>query len=414
RILSISLAVILAVSAGLVDCGGEELPTEAPGSEEIALRFLEKVAVTPSSLVYVFGPVEPGTVVREDAPLNATAVELEVPEALGTNYVFVIDDMPDYKFAHPMRYVWMEYERGETEVVDASWWPVILEPETEPSPFEFISVLEIQDIQFIAGKGSGGGVEHDISDKPDATAPEISKPEECQNRKFALIIDAGEKRSVIFGGIPGPTAADNMADDATDMAKWLKDKGYQVQRISQYWGNKEPTIKEHFSEKLEEIFNAYAKGLRCCDSFFLYISAHAEEADKNGFLMYEPSGKGVGLIWVPYSVLYGWLNKFANCTKITIFIDACYSGAAIEDLKKLRDNHSKVVIITSADDSHECPSGQTIDSATEDFNDEPDKDNDGDGKNGDLGDRIQEMQEQGKSYNPQADKGDYASFCDLD
>ena len=403
----------------LIETNPEELSpytgiTPYDFSEEAAQKFLEKIQVSKNSIIYVFGPVKPGTAILEGAPGGTT---LEVPQMHRTYYVFIIDDMPNYKFAHPMRYAWMEFETGNVQVARASWRPVILEPETTPAPFKFTSFLKIDGMKFIKGEGGGVGITNDISHKKKATPPQIppptAPPDICQGRRFALVIDAGDKDE---WGIFGGDAADNMAEDADEIAKWLRSEGFQVQRISQYWGNNQPCIRggdpqpvrdnkgnivyyqdNRLKENLKNIFDKYARNLSCCDNFFLYIGAHGN-GSLGLFALYDPSGSG-NKTFVYYDELRDWLEDFPRCVKFTIFIDACGSGSAISALALLRNTHSKVVILTACDATECTPSGQGLtDSATEDFNQGEDKDYDKDRKMGDLFDRWEEMRRQGKDY----------------
>ena len=87
-LLTIALVTSLMVAALMACVPAQEVREEL---EEVGRSFLEKVAVPPGSNVYVLGPVKPGTVVQEEAPPSETAVELGVPEAPGTYYVFIVD-----------------------------------------------------------------------------------------------------------------------------------------------------------------------------------------------------------------------------------------------------------------------------------------------------------------------------------
>jgi hypothetical protein len=145
------------------------------------------------------------------------------------------------------------------------------------------------------------------------------------------------------------------------------------------------------------------------------LKGHGE---KSRLYLYDPSGTGRA-VGIAYSTISDWLKEFPQCVKITVFIDSCNSGSAIEDLKELRNTHSKVVIVTSTDSENSSPGGQsgTGDSATEDFNDGEDEDHDNDGKEGDITDRFKEMKEQaeGEEHNPQLDSDPrHKSNCILD
>lgn len=420
-LISLVIALVIALVGGIIltNCAPPEWPT--PTFEEVAWSFLDQVTLPPSSIVYLSGPVKPGTVIRENAALNVTAVELKIPEAPGTYYAFIIDDMPDYEFAHPMRYVWMEwmeYGTGNIEVVNASWWAQILQPGVPPAPFEITNSQVIDGKLFAGIKGSGAGKTHDISDKPLALPTTI--PEHACGGRYALVIDGGDRsvpRVIAVGG--GPSAKEN-AEDADNIAGWLTNSGYQVQRISQYWGNNHPRLlggAGNTELHLAVILMSYAKNLTCCDNFFLYISGHGVK-DKDGkysFSVYNASGKG-DRVRIPVDDLFLSLKGFPDCCKVTIFIDTCQAGAAIPALAPLRASLSKVTILTSADADHGAPSG-TGDkpSPTENFMKGAGKDNDGDKKKGDLGDRVNEMQKQGEGYNPQKSQDPrYDNLCDLD
>ena len=366
----------------LIEANPEELspyagitPYDFP--DEAAKKFLEKIQVSTNSIIYVFGPVKPGTVILEEIPEGTI---LKVPQMHRAYYVFIIDEMPNYKFAHPMRYAWMEFGTGNVQVVNASWRPVILEPETTPAPFKFTSFVKIGGMKFIRGMGSGVGMINDISHKPDAKPPQIApptaQPDRCQGRRFALVIDAGDKDTPgIFGG----DVADNMAEDADKIAEWLRSEGFQVQRISQYWDSNHPCIRggnpqpvrdeqgnivyywdDRLKTNLRNIFAGYARNLRCCDNFFLYIGAHGNisvHRNVGFFALYDPSGSG-NVTVVYYDELRDWLDDFPRCVKFTVFIDACRSGSAISALALLRNTHSKVVILTACNKSQSTPSGQ--------------------------------------------------------
>ena len=394
-LLTIALVTSLMVTS-LMACAPVQEGTEE--LEDVALKFLEKVDVQPSSHVYLVGPVKPGTVIREEAAPNVTAVELKVAERPGTHYVFFVDDMPYCKSAHLMRYAWMEYECGNTKVVNASGWPVILEPGVEPTPFTITRSVTIDGISFKGLVGGGTGVINDIPHKVLTPLPDIQvSGNQCENRRFALVIDGGDKDRLF-------DLADNFAEDADNIAGWLEEKGYQVHRISQYWGNDHPFCTR---QRLVDIVVAYAGKLKCCDNFFLYIGSHGlnsfstAEPQSASVEIYDPTGNG-DKSEVRYSNLFNWLNAFPNCAKVTIFIDACFSGNAIPALKRLEDKLSKVVIITATDANKRAAGGQGLtDSATQDFMQGANKDIDGDGKVGDLGDRVLEMRNQGTGYNPQ-------------
>ena len=393
----------------------EALTTAIPPEPEQAARIISsKISIPRTSVAFFLGPVKPGTILREDSPDDGQpAVELIVPSTSGKYYVFFIDDQPDFKFAHPVRYAWLNLETGDHSVIDASWQPVVEQAGVTPSPFELIDSYEILDVTFYFGEGSGVGHVNDIKHKEVAQLPGGSS-------NIGLIIDCGDKdKPWTVGDI-----ADNCADDADAIQEYLEANGFTARRISQYWGNShkylERTTPGAMRDRLRDIIQAYAKSFKCppddaaCHEFFLYISGHG---NKNGFAIYDASGNG-NSDFVYYSELNKWLLDMPSCVKIVVFIDACYSGTAIKQLENLcQGRECGVTIMTAADDKHTTPSGQgPTDSATEDFMEGDDEDYDEDGREGDLYDRWEEMRKQGQGYGyPQIKMcKDQPSLCSLD
>lgn len=140
----------------------------------------------------------------------------------------------------------------------------------------------------------------------------------------------------------------------------------------------------------------------CCHELFLYLGAHG---DTNGFYLFDANGSGANER-INYRELRDMLSGFAECVKIIVFIDACYSGAAIVwlgDLCSSRSYYCGATIVTATDATHEAAGGQgPTDSATQDFlEDAANQDRDGDQRTGDFGDRWMHMQSQGQDYGPQ-------------
>jgi len=106
---------------------------------------------------------------------------------------------------------------------------------------------------------------------------------------------------------------------------------------------------------------------------------------------------------ITYDFLNQWLSNFLPCVKIIVFLDACHSGAAIPRLEgqcNLRGDCGLTIITTcSADEGTPTGDGLT-DSGTEDWSEGTD-DLDGDGTEGDLGDRWLNLEYENSSYSPQ-------------
>lgn len=236
--------------------------------------------------------------------------------------------------------------------------------------------------------------------KPDATR-EVAKffggLGQAGGRKIALVMDCGDE----YQNSDSEKLAWRMAEDAKIIAEWIKKKGYKVLRISQYWGNDLPGIivtskelegicrgkyrewrsipkntqqtlkgevaRRLLEQRLEGIFRTIAPKLSCCDKFLLYINGHGEACHGKGdFAFFDSEGNYYAVI--DYAKLANWLAAFPNCTEITIFVDACYSGSSIRDLEKLRAKHPKLVILTTCDATEKTLGyGWPTDTAVQDF-----------------------------------------------
>ncbi|MHC4197462.1 MAG: hypothetical protein ACYSRP_06085 [Planctomycetota bacterium] len=265
-------------------------------------------------------------------------------------------------------------------------------------------------------------------------------------KKFALVIDTGDQETFW-----GPALADNMADDADLVEDWLDDNGFDVRRVSQYHYKRpylsfkldskwlaledDPNINTDKNalgraRKLEKIISNYAKdlkctkGAKCCHEFFFYMASHG---NKDGFCIYprfrSRRSRSGTYSSVGYEKLAKWLGKLPHCVKFTIFIDACEAGGAIPYLEKLCKTHGKcgVTIITSSDEKTGSYSGDWsfsepgFDSATADFFEGADEDNDSDGDKGDIRDRWLEMKHEIPNTSPQMKMcGKQTRMCSLE
>jgi len=140
------------------------LPPEAKQAAEI---MLSSVTVSPPPALVLFtGPVEPGTVIRENT--TEGPVELQVPDTPGTYYAFFINDNPYYKYKHPVRYAYVNLETGEVNSVSASYRMTIYRPNQQPTPFSFVGYNEIKGVDFLFMEGDGAPGSVDINHKPEA------------------------------------------------------------------------------------------------------------------------------------------------------------------------------------------------------------------------------------------------------
>lgn len=407
---------------------GGSLPEEVRQAANI---LLSKLTVSPPSEVMVIGPVEPGTVMQEIIASDEMPVELTVPETAGTYYLFFIDDMPQARYEHPVRYAWVELNSKQVQYVSANERPFIERPGKEPGPFVLQGAEVISDVHFTYITGEGAPELGITETKAQKIAPKSVKKNlvvkssqtESSNscKKYALVIDAGDEKLpwwpvVVFSGSyllfkSYKELAEELAKDADDMEKWLRGNGFDdVERYSQYWGNDLPSFnkKQTFWTKLREIIQMFNSQIptHCCHELFIFVAAHGSE---RGFQLFKKDGSGL-LNRISYEHLLRELNKLHYWTKVTLFIAACYSGQAItKRTEKMRkdfcNKHCGLTILTTTDSTHpDIARGYVWDSAVEDFIEfRSNKDLDGDGKIGDLRDRFMEMVSESCLGTPQCD-----------
>ena len=418
---SFVLAAIL-LSITLSSCPG--MPrggTEAWTAAQILMSILD---VPDSSLVLFTGPVEAGTIVRENDIANGDPVELTLPEAPGSYYVFLIDSEPGKMFEHPVQYAWVELNGETSGSVDSNHWMTVIRPGRNPAPFKPVEYQQMQGVDFYFVEGEGGADIEDYSHKALSQQLNSRRP----TAKTALVADGGDKKGMLEGAgigllkysyIAGDLAEGN-ADPAAD---YLDSNGFDVDRYSQYWGNSHPYF-ENGQELLDTItgYGQYYTDLgppdSVCDEFFIYITAHGY-ADNGAFEIHPPDGSGNFSV-VAYSQVYEALKSFPEWTKVTVFFDNCYGGAAISQHQALLDEVAgrlcALTVITSVDGAHSAWAPSTVhDSGTQDFMEGSDKDHDGDGNVGDIQDRFLEMKDQGSWLGPLSyHKPENTSWCSLD
>ncbi len=219
----------------------------------VASAFLDSTAVAEDSLVFMVGPLDPGTVFGD-----YTGAHLQVPDDPGTYYAFLIDEDPSAGYGHPVRFAWFDADTGATDVTPGSWWPQFSsapqfdlsgpvrtvrgrrfvfgnEPRQDVPPNEpgvcipkNVGVLQNGDQRL------GDGVScPKLPDIP-TTGDDFSDP---TNLNYALVLD---------GGLPGGAAVGGIWDSSTMAAwgeeakEWIEDQhagdNFNVQRISQHPG----------------------------------------------------------------------------------------------------------------------------------------------------------------------------------
>ena len=215
----------------------------------------------------------------------------------------------------------------------------------------------------------------------------------------ALVVDGGDMNW-------WRTSADNFASDAEKIGEWLGDQGFQVQRVSQYWGNGHPYIPFNGERTPAEVLvgliaawgayfaNQPVKGDCACHDFFLYVGAHS------GPMLMSPDGTG-GSTSIAYDSVFKALDGLPSNVRIWVFFDACRSGFAIDAAEKHFRflEHCGLTLIWSADKKHDAAMGEwnpaKDDSATQDFLERSPGDH-GDGIAGSILNRAESVQRQGR------------------
>ena len=158
----------LAILAGL--CGlmllstscsedSDNPPSEPLPQWQTAQALLESMTIENGAVVSFIGPVRPGSVIGS-ANDGSEYVSLTVPEAEGTCcvYLFFINDHPDTRYVHAVRYAWLNLRNGHFEQVNASWWPRAIEyPVPNPGEFELMLSNTLSGVIFYYGRGGGAG-----------------------------------------------------------------------------------------------------------------------------------------------------------------------------------------------------------------------------------------------------------------
>lgn len=374
--------------------------------DEAARVLLATLRITPNAQVFVLNRLlPPDTVVSSAAPPEVEVVREPVDEE---SFFFFLDDEPSARFGHPMRYAIVSCS-GDIRILSALWWPQIELAGVGTRVLSALGEGILASFPFTLVQ-DGPVVSNPIDQKPTAPSPEQPAPQNpCQEeppKKYALVLDAGDKdKGGISVKLKWPLLdiefddiADNMAADADGMERVLEKKSYDVDRYSNYWGNRKESATK---AKLQAMIGVYAQKLRPCDELFIFISAHGWN---DGFSLYDSSGNG-GHEWITFRHELGqWLTRLPNGVKVTVMIDSCRSGGAIRHLRG-----ANRTIITSTDAKTETPDGQGwTDSFTDDFleafDDVDGADRDGDGEVS-WREAYEYAKEQGEEYNPQYHEG---------
>jgi hypothetical protein len=456
-ILIIILILMLSILTFSCDGGDDDnsriVPEGLPDEAKQAVSLLvSSITISNTSEVLMAGPVEPGTILSEDFQEENNPIQLQIPDIPGTYYVFFIDDAPSKSYMHPVRFSYVNLDNDDFDSVSASYWMIVYRPNKEPAPYSHIAYELIDETFFLFVEGEGGAVESSADTRESITSAKglsqqnvhLLADSECQ--KHVFIMDFGEKKrtygkrlSDVFTSDMGINAfgviADNMASGMDLMYDYVTSAGFsshEGDRVSQYWGNDLPKYdmiinKDGTMDGMNTQFLSTLKSLKdlfpptdgdCCHELFIALSGHgypSGDVDDGGMVIETAVG---GESRVTYAAMYEALNTLPSNVKLTLFIDACYAGLAIDQFKSFCDNHCGLTVITSVDKDHTSEGGNIIHSGTEDFlinGQEGDYDFDGDV--GDLKDRYSAMLKESGDRNSDVwhcPFGINADWCSLD
>jgi hypothetical protein len=375
-----SFAVILLVACLVVTpvlSGGcrPAIPPPFPAEAEQAARMLLSTLTIPgTSLVIVTGPVEPGTVMREDVPRGEEPVKLKVPEAAGTYYAFFIDDRPYDRFKHPVRYAYVELVGRQAKAIDSLRRFIIHRPNAVPAPFTVTGQQELSGVKFFYARGEGAPPDLKGNEEPPPFIPaapgspvavsrvQVNEPSgqtkariqfaghksmapgalpgeaSCRAReRHALVMDGGDYQNWFFN------TASAFAAPADAIEKWLEKNDFVVRRTTQYpYGSRSKyetltrTTDIYPEDAIVAMVSRYAAYFLSLgpppdesdDEFFIYFGGHG---DAYKLYIYGLDNKQIGVL--AYKRLFRHLLEMPTWVKVTLFIDACHSAGVIETLQ---------------------------------------------------------------------------------
>ncbi|RLE28230.1 MAG: hypothetical protein DRJ65_00395 [Acidobacteria bacterium] len=351
------------------------------------------------SALWVLEDLEVGSTIRENAYADR-AQKIEIPNSGGPWHLVVVDPEPNQRYGHPMQWMLIDGSSEQVHGTVTVGYPPLVEPASRPTGSFFTEVARgtVEDHPVRTLIGDGGPADADHSHKQ----PFKSRP---INMKSAAPLRSPISIGMVMDG--GGDGDEAMAEnDADPIGKWLEGEDFEVERYSQYKGN-----RHKYFETPTKVRNAIkATGTRLsnlgppsggeCDNYFLYIGGHGtttKGVPNDGVDIYSVDAPGFEFT-LDYDYLLESFSSFPSHVKVTIFVDACYSGQLIGKTQKIKRLCSKLcalTLITAADaTSTTAASNSLIDSSTEDFLEGAKKDHDGDGNVGDIKDRYEEMSNQ--------------------
>ena len=118
--------------------------------------LLQAIPIDSGIVVSFVGPVPPGTgLVNMETTLEH--VSITVPNEPGTFFLFFINDYPDTRYVHSVRYAWLNLNNEQFDVIDAQWWPRLETTPPDTTEFELIETNTLSGVIFYYGRGGGSG-----------------------------------------------------------------------------------------------------------------------------------------------------------------------------------------------------------------------------------------------------------------
>lgn len=300
---------------------------------EASESMLRTIELGDKSEVYgIIEPIPAGAVIESEEPSDIDSILV-----MSTSYLFIIDDEPNSRFGHPVRYVLVDKEDKSVDVYDANWFPTLINAD-DTWKSSGTTKIEDTDITLLKSRGKTERRPRDRSITNENVAEALLSIA-CKN--FALFIDGGDKdRTGATNNI-----ASNAARQTDSMQAIYEKKRFNILRLSQYWDYKNDSVKAvlidpqekkgaiSLTDILLQLKNRYITKGCCANSnldfeLFIYINANAMP-NSSKFKMYTADGSGIHENIDYFKDILKPLQTLPQCVKITLFIDACFSGSII-------------------------------------------------------------------------------------
>ena len=147
--------MLLNLSCEKSDSGALERELYYAGQAEEAL--LEAVPIDSGAVVSLVGPV-PTMARLYHHGQEYELIHLTVPDTtVGRIYLFFINDHPDLRYVHPVRYAWLNLTNGAFDTLRTDWWPSLETVPPDTMPFQLIAADVRENVLFYYGQGGGRG-----------------------------------------------------------------------------------------------------------------------------------------------------------------------------------------------------------------------------------------------------------------